>query len=118
MPGRILIVEDDPDSRDILQMVLEQQNYEIVAVESWQTANIAMRFTTYDVVLLDVELSNENTLDMLRELGPAMQAAGTNIIVMSADQKYRHAIEELNIDFFLEKPVDALEVAMLVQRLM
>lgn len=52
----ILIVEDDPDTREALQAVLELEGYEVIVAEHGQEALDRIRDVTPDVILLDMRM--------------------------------------------------------------
>ena len=55
-PLYVLIVEDDPDTREALQTVLELEGYEVIVAEHGQEALDRMRDFTPDVILLDMRM--------------------------------------------------------------
>jgi DNA-binding response OmpR family regulator len=65
---RILIVEDDPDMREMLGQLLEADGYEVEAVASSGQALTAVAREEPSLVLLDVVLGQEDGRDLLAEL--------------------------------------------------
>ena len=73
---KILVVEDDPDSREVLQLFLEQSG---ATVESAESAKVAMEFLTQptnglpDLIISDLAMPDEDGYSLLvriRELSP------------------------------------------------
>lgn len=67
--GRVLVVDDQEDIRDMARLVLEGAGYEVAAVPSGREALRAARSETFDLVLLDInmpDLDGWATLKLLR----------------------------------------------------
>jgi PAS domain S-box-containing protein len=65
---RILIVEDDADTRDLLQMVLEQCGAEVRAVGSSKAALDEMAHAIPDVLISDIGMAGENGYDLIKKV--------------------------------------------------
>jgi DNA-binding NtrC family response regulator len=53
---QILLVEDDPDVRELLQIVLEHAGYAVIAVEQGETALKVLKTTPCDLLVSDYHL--------------------------------------------------------------
>jgi CheY-like chemotaxis protein len=62
---RILIVEDNPANRELLQDWLEVEGYEVWCAADLKGSYEALEMEPPDVVLLDINLGVENGLDLL-----------------------------------------------------
>jgi diguanylate cyclase (GGDEF)-like protein len=56
MAEKILIVDDDPDIRDILKITLSEENYEIIETDNGEDALKLIRTKNPDLVLLDYKI--------------------------------------------------------------
>ncbi len=56
MPARILIVDDDPDIRDVLKLTLSEENYTVMEAEDGEAALKLIHSKTPDLVLLDYKI--------------------------------------------------------------
>jgi len=56
MAIRILIVDDDPDIRDVLRITLEGENYEVIEAKDGEEGLKAVQTKTLDLVLLDYKM--------------------------------------------------------------
>ena len=65
---RVLVVEDEPDSRKLLTTILMDCRIEVRAVESASTARAALEEFTPDVILSDIEMPNEDGYAFMRGL--------------------------------------------------
>jgi two-component system phosphate regulon response regulator PhoB len=65
---KVLIVEDDPDMRELLKRLLERDGYEIASAENSAAALAATASFQPDLVLLDVVLGGEDGRALLSKL--------------------------------------------------
>lgn len=56
MAIRILVVDDDPDIRDILKLTLSEENYEVIEAKDGEEALEAIHIKSPDLVLLDYKI--------------------------------------------------------------
>ena len=71
---RILVVEDDLDTQELLKTVLERHGAEVVAVDSAAGALAELRRAKPDVIISDIAMAGENGYELIRKvrsLGPA-----------------------------------------------
>jgi len=65
---RVLIVEDDDDTREVLTLGLELQGAQVLAVGSARDAMGAVEAFTPDVILSDIGLPDEDGLTLMRKV--------------------------------------------------
>ena len=68
MKMRILLVDDDPGVRRMLQRVLEEEDYAVVIAANGSEALESVRITAPDLVLLDLNLPVQNGWEILQQL--------------------------------------------------
>jgi DNA-binding response OmpR family regulator len=56
MAARILIVDDDPDIRDVLSLTLSEENYEVLEAEDGEAALKIINSKPLDLVLVDYKM--------------------------------------------------------------
>ena len=69
--GRVLVVDDDPDIRNLVRELLERQGYDVADAANGREGLRALYARTPDVVVLDVgmpELDGFQTLERIRDL--------------------------------------------------
>ena len=65
----LLVVEDEMDSRDLLQHILEDAGAHVTAVGDGQTALALLGQTRFDALVSDIGMPEMNGLELLRKLG-------------------------------------------------
>jgi len=107
---RVLIVEDDRQTRALLATVLSDSGYDTTDVDSGEAALDALAATPADVVLLDLHMPGMTGLETLARLR-ARQIA-SRAIVMTGDASMESAIQALRLGAFdyLTKPLNRREL--------
>lgn len=82
--GRILIVEDFADSRDMYIEFLEAQGFEVAGAEDGLAALKSIESAPPDVVVLDVALPKLDGLSVLRRLRADPRYANLPVLTLSA----------------------------------
>jgi CheY-like chemotaxis protein len=80
---KIVVVEDDPELRDLETFVLRAEGFESVGVSDGASVVGAVRREAPDLVLLDLILPDRHGNDVLAELALDPQTASTPVIVVS-----------------------------------
>src|SRR5437879_13638625 len=65
---RILLVEDHPESRRVLQRLIERRGHEVVAVGSAEEAEVELAKQLFPFLILDWMLPGKSGVDLCREL--------------------------------------------------
>jgi len=84
--ARILVVDDQPEVRDILKTLLEQEGYDVVQASDGKDALRQHSETPADLVIADLVMPGMNGLDMISEFRD--RHAGVKIIAMSGAHQY------------------------------
>jgi DNA-binding response OmpR family regulator len=117
--SRILVVDDDPESRDLLSEVLEANGYpQVEAVADGVAAREALaRDNDCPIIIADLHMPNESGLDLLRHL--RKQNAKHEIVLMSSffSRTERKLALDLGAYALLNKPFRISELLELVSQL-
>ncbi len=108
-PLRVLLVEDDPETRDeILVPGLRNYGIDAVGADCAATADLLLRKNTFDIVVLDVGLPDENGFSVARRL---RAGSSTGIVMLTGHTENPDRVRGLSegADAYLTKPV-ALDV--------
>ncbi len=106
---QVLVVDDDPDIRDLVVGYLEANGCAASACASGEEAIRALRAAPIDIVLLDLNLGAENGLDVARTLRTWWQG-GLIIITGRGDLVDRVVGLEVGADDYVAKPFELREL--------
>jgi phosphate regulon transcriptional regulator PhoB len=113
MPPRVLIVEDEPDIRDLLVFHLEREGYQVTKCRSGEEAvRLSQASPPPDLVLLDVMLPEMDGLEVCRRLrrDPRTQAIPIVMLTARGDEVDRVLGLELGADDYVVKPFSPREL--------
>jgi two-component system response regulator PilR (NtrC family) len=113
--GRILIVDDDRGMKELLQIMLEKEGYDVDAVESGKAAIHQCRKKKYDLVLTDLKMPRVDGIDVLKgikEISP-----DTVVILITAYASGDTALAAMREGAYdyLEKNFDIEDLKTMVQ---
>jgi len=110
---RILIAEDDPVSRRILQATLERMDYDVLAVEDGTSAWKAMQSADAPrMAILDWMMPGLDGVDVCRRIRTLEREAYTYVIFLTAKSQKSDIVAGLDAgaDDYLVKPFDPPEL--------
>jgi CheY-like chemotaxis protein len=108
---RILVVDDDPDIRSVVRLVLEGEGYVVDVAEDGFAALRAVETSRPDCVVLDVMMPGIDGHAVLNRIRSGDRAALPVVMLTAAadDAQAWQAWTE-GVDYFLAKPFDADEL--------
>lgn len=114
---RILIVDDEKNIRRALTLALESMEHEVECASNSALALAAARATSFDVVLLDLKLSQESGLDVLEEI--LRISPQTAVVMVTAYASIETAVEAMRRGAFdyLPKPCTPDQVRQVLARI-
>lgn len=108
MADRILIADDDPSLRQLLQTILEEHSFDVTAVPSGEALVRAATTAQYDLLLIDVMMPIMDGLEAVRQLRNDTRTSHLPMLLLTA----RNAPNEVVIGFesgaddYIPKPFD------------
>lgn len=107
---KILIIEDEPSLRELIQRSLEKERYVVEAAANFQSGLRKIEDYDYDCVLLDIMLPDGNGLNLLEQLKKMRKRE--NVIIISAKDSLDDKVLglELGADDYLPKPFHLAEL--------
>jgi DNA-binding response OmpR family regulator len=118
---RLLIVEDQPEIRMLIQMALEFENFEIHEAADGDAALALLPTLQPHLVLLDVLMpGSRNGLDVCRAIKADAGLGGTRVVMLSARSQPsdRQAGLAAGADAYLVKPFSPNELLRLIGKLL
>jgi len=110
---RILIAEDDPLSRAMLERALQRGGYEVIAVEDGQLALQHLASTDPPrLALLDWVMPQKTGIEVCAEVRRKKDKAYTYLILLSSKESKQDIVQglEAGADDYLTKPFDVEEL--------
>ena len=107
---KILIVEDEPSLRELIQCSLEKERYVVETASDFNSALRKVEDYDYDCILLDIMLPDGSGLDLLERLKALHKRE--NVIIISAKDSLEDKVLglELGADDYLPKPFHLVEL--------
>jgi DNA-binding response OmpR family regulator len=103
---RILVVDDDIDILTVVQLVLESNGFEVIAISKWQQIYSQIDAFKPDLILLDVSLGTQDGRNICKQLKTNSKTKDISIILFSANHNVHKSIPECLADSFISKPFD------------
>ena len=79
--ARILVIDDEPDTRAMLEQILKRAGYEVVLAADGREGMERYRRSPADLVITDLYMPNQDGMETIRELRSCFPAVA--IIAMS-----------------------------------
>jgi len=118
--SKLLIVDDEPATVDMLAIFLKMRGYETVAAYSGNDGLLMVSVENPDLLILDLMMPDLEGFDVCQRLRENPQNARLPILIVSArtDQDSINRAMSLGADGYLTKPVDLKLLHTEVQRLL
>lgn len=116
----VLVVEDHPVNRMLLERVLELEQLEVLTAGSLTEAARVLERTVPPVIVLDLQLPDGDGLDLVRDLKSDPRTCGCAIVACTA-RRVAHEEEMallLGCAEYVTKPIDTRSFASVVCALM
>ena len=113
----VLVVDDEPDIRGLLQEILEDEGYAVSIADSASTAQAALDESVPDLVLLDIWMPDMDGVSLLK----SWKSAGVltfPVIMISGHGTVETAVEATRhgaVDF-IEKPLSLAKLLLTVEK--
>jgi len=116
MKTSILIVDDESSHRQMLEVVLSDEGYEIQQADDGRTAIEAVEECFYDLILMDIRMHRIGGIEALKKIKEI--SPGIPIIMMTAYSSVNTAIDALKSGAYdyLTKPLDIEELKILINK--
>ena len=114
MEQTILLVDDEPDLRDVLEIYLTDLGYTVHTAENGEAALRAFHRTVPSIVLSDIKMPGIDGIELLRRI--KAESPATEVIMITGHGDMDLAIDSLKLEAtdFITKPIndDMLGVAL------
>lgn len=118
-PYRVLVVDDEPNLRRLVEIHLTRAGYEVETATNGAEALESLRRRRPDLLVLDVMMPGLNGFEVLAEIKSEPETAEILVVMLTAqgtDDHIRHGWGT-GADFYMVKPFNPEELRMVVDRL-
>jgi two-component system response regulator PilR (NtrC family) len=115
MPSaRVLVVDDERSMRELLDITLRQEGYEVALADGGEAAIRALDETVFDLVITDLRMRKVDGLAVLRAVKE--QAPGTAVLMVTAFASTGTAIEAMKLGAYdyVTKPFKLDEIRLTI----
>lgn len=111
---RALVVDDEPDIRELLSITLERMNIEVVTAGDVASATRELRNSTFDLCFTDMKLPDGDGLDLVSWI--QTHKPHTPVAVITAHGNVETAVRALKLGAFdfISKPLDLSSLRRLI----
>jgi two-component system, NtrC family, response regulator PilR len=95
MRAKILIVDDERSIRELLEIFLKKEGFEVTSAPSGERALECLKTSEFDLIVSDIKMSEMNGVDLLREV--RAQGFGGQFILLTAFASAETAIQALKM---------------------
>ena len=116
MPGRILVVDDEPSMVELLEIDLGKRGFEVSCCTSSEQALRLLRDEAFDVVLTDLRMPGLSGVDLCERI--VANRPGTPVVVMTAFGNLESAVAAIRAGAydFVTKPIELDVLAFTLER--
>ncbi len=113
----ILVVDDEPDIRHLVQEILEDEGFQVAVAENGIAARQSLRERRPDLVLLDIWMPDLDGISLLKEWAED-RGLPCPVIMMSGHGTVETAVEATRLGAydFLEKPLSLAKLLLTIER--
>lgn len=113
--GSILVVDDEPQICELLKRFLSLRGYRVRAVPDGPQALAAVEQEVPQLVVLDMNMSGMNGVEVLRKLRAKKYGGGVILLTTGQDDKLLQEALDLGSVDVMGKPVDLERLALAIQ---
>lgn len=115
--AHILVVDDEPDIRQLVSEILEDEGYRVTVAEDGEAARMAFARRTPDLVLLDIWMPDVDGILLLKEWS-AGAGLPCPVVVMSGHGSVETAVEATRLGAydFVQKPISLAKLLAIVSQ--
>lgn len=115
---RILIVEDDVNTRKLMCAVLKQNGFEVLQAEDGVAALEVMDKEHVDLIMLDLMMPNMDGYELTRQIRMAWETMPIIMVTAKQEPTDKRQGFILGTDDYMTKPVDEQEMVLRIKALL
>jgi CheY-like chemotaxis protein len=119
-PATILVADDEPAVRNLLEMILGSDGHTVVTVVDGKEALTYLKDHTPDLIVLDINMPFMSGIDVCSRVKRIKRFQHTPVVILTAmnDQRTRDEAKGVKVDVFINKPLTGKNFRKTVQDLL
>jgi two-component system nitrogen regulation response regulator NtrX len=115
--AKILVVDDEPDIRQLVKEILEDEGYSVQVAKDGESARLAYTQQKPDLVLLDIWMPDIDGISLLKEWSVAGNL-DSQVVIMSGHGTLETAVEATRLGAFdfVQKPLSLAKLLATVRK--
>jgi CheY-like chemotaxis protein len=119
MSNRILVIEDDEETRELMRMALEKRGYEVTVAGDGVRGYDTALFLKPDLIVTDIQMPGADGVHVVRRVRDTASLAKTPILVTTAFGTGTATFSlQLGANAYEPKPIDLQSFLTTVRRLL
>jgi len=114
---RVLLIDDDPDSRDIYRQILEWGGFQVETASNGAAGVRAATARVPHAVLVDLDMPGLNGVEVLRQLRADPRTMQLPVATLTGAPEILDAVSDAPFDAVIVKPAIGDEIITAVRRL-
>ncbi len=118
MTAHILVIDDEPDIRNLMQEILEDEGFTVSVAKDGKTARQLRTEQPPDLILLDIWMPDIDGISLLKEWRECGLLQDSQVIMLSGHGTVETAVESTRLGAFdfIEKPLSISKLLLTVDR--
>lgn len=114
MTGNILVIDDDPNMRELLRIHLSNAGYDVEVAEDGLDAGYGLLRNRPDLIISDVNMPHLDGFEFVAAIREEAQFRSIPVIFLTSSAEGEHRGKELGAVGYVAKPVRADKLLSLV----
>ena len=111
MGDKVLAVDDELQMKDLLNLFLTRNGYEVILASNGEDAIELAEKENPQIILLDIKMPGIDGIEVCRRLRADRKTQSIPIIMISGLGDHKLEAIEAGVDDFINKPIDMLELS-------
>jgi len=107
---RILILDNDSASLDIMEEILSGEGFDVITAEDTSDIFLLIARHSPDILIMDYILSGTNGGELCRQVKANKATGHLPVIIISAFSRIAASIYQCGCDDFIDKPFDIFDL--------
>ena len=116
---RILHVDDEKDTLEVVKIILEKEGYEVVSVESGKQALSEINMDGYSLLILDIMMPDMSGWDLFTQIGEIKPDYKVIFLsVLDISNKILQELKTSGVKDYIKKPFDRADFVNRVKKVL